>query len=227
MEYIKVITQEVLDLHAKWLRGEDGGKKLISAVGPIEIRADLSGADLSGADLRGADLRGADLSRANLSGADLSRANLSGADLSRADLSRANLSEADLSGADLSGADLSRADLSEAKNAEYAEALVSILPAGTLIGWKQLERGLICKLEIPADARRSNASGRKCRAEYAKVLAIYDGEKEVETGVSKWDEKFMYCVGEIVRANAWDECRWNECSSGVHFFITRIEAEKY
>jgi hypothetical protein len=187
MEYVKVITQEVLDLHAKWLRGEDGGKKLISAVGPIEIRANLSGADLSGADL-------------------------SGADLSRANLSRANLREADLSGA---------------KNAEYAEAMVSILPAGTLIGWKQLKRGLICKLEIPADARRSNASGRKCRAEYAKVLAIYDGEKEVETGVSKWDEKFMYCVGEIVRANAWDECRWNECSSGVHFFITRIEAEKY
>jgi hypothetical protein len=70
----------VLDAHAKWTRGEGGGK-----------RANLSGANLSGADLSGANLSGADLSGANLSGA-----NLSGADLSGANLSGANLSGADL-----------------------------------------------------------------------------------------------------------------------------------
>ena len=40
----------ILEKHAKWLRGEDGGE-----------RADLRGADLSGADLRGANLHSADL----------------------------------------------------------------------------------------------------------------------------------------------------------------------
>ena len=25
----------------------------------------------------------------------------------------------------------------------------------------------------------------------------------------------------------WDEDRWNECANGIHFFITREEAEAY
>ena len=95
--------KKILELHTKWLNGEEGGK-----------RADLSDADLSGADLRRADLSGADLRRADLSGADLRRADLSDADLSGADLRRADLRRADLSGADLRRADLRRADLSDA-----------------------------------------------------------------------------------------------------------------
>ena len=67
--------KKILELHAKWLNGEEGGER----------------ADLSGADLSGADLSRADLIRANLSDANLRRADLSGADLSRADLSRANI----------------------------------------------------------------------------------------------------------------------------------------
>ena len=93
------MTQEelakILELHKKWLNGEEGGE-----------RANLSGANLSGADLRRADLRWA-----NLRCADLSGANLSGADLRCADLSRAALSGADLRWANLSEADLRRADL--------------------------------------------------------------------------------------------------------------------
>jgi hypothetical protein len=85
--------KHTLELHSKWLRGEDGG-----------ARGNLRGADLSGADLSGADLSGA-----NLSGADLSRADLSGADLREADLSGANLREANLYGANLSRAYLSGA----------------------------------------------------------------------------------------------------------------------
>jgi hypothetical protein len=89
-------TEEIkhtLELHGKWLRGEDGG-----------VRADLRGADLCRADLRGADLSRANLSKANLSGANLYGANLYGANLYAANLSMANLSMANLSGADLSGA---------------------------------------------------------------------------------------------------------------------------
>src|SRR5437016_5999362 len=60
----------ILELHAKWLRGEPDGKK-----------ANLSGSDLSGSDLRWSDLRGSDLRGSNLSGSDLSGSDLSGSDL--------------------------------------------------------------------------------------------------------------------------------------------------
>ena len=79
---------EVVALHGKWLRGEDGGKK-----------ADLSWANLSGANLSGANLSGADLSWANLGGADLSGADLGGADLGGAYLRGAYLRGAYLRGA--------------------------------------------------------------------------------------------------------------------------------
>ena len=95
--------KKILELHTKWLNGEEGGK-----------RADLSGADLRRTDLSDADLSGADLRRADLIRADLSDADLSGADLIRADLRRADLSDADLSGANLRWANLSGADLSDA-----------------------------------------------------------------------------------------------------------------
>ena len=35
----------------------------------------------------------------------------------------------------------------------------------------------------------------------------------------------MYEVGKEVVADSFDDDRWNECSHGIHFFITRNEAE--
>ena len=48
-----------------------------------------------------------------------------------------------------------------------------------------------------------------------------------EVGVSKYDSTFTYKTGQWVRADKWDENRWEECSGGIHFFLTRIEAENY
>jgi hypothetical protein len=189
----------------------------------VKSRANLSRADLSGANLSGADLSGANLSRANLSRADLSGANLSGADLSGAYLSGANLSGANLSRADLSGANLSGANLSGAKNAELIIAQTRILPEGDLIGWKKCAGGVIVKLRIPTDAKRSHAFGRKCRAEFADVLEVFGAE----IGISKHDSKTEYRAGERVTPDAFDEDWQEECSSGVHFFITKAEAEAY
>jgi len=190
--------------------------------------ANLSRANLSGADLSRANLSGANLSRANLSGADLSRANLSGAYLSRADLSRANLSGANLSGANLSGADLSgaylsRANLKDAKDADLTIARTRILPEGDITGWKKCQGGVIVKLLIPADARRSHAFGRKCRAEFADVLEVHGAE----FGISMHDSKTKYAVGERVTPDGFDEDWTQECASGVHFYISRIEAENH
>ena len=182
--------------------------------------ANLSSANLSSANLRSANLRSADLSSANLSFANLSSANLSSANLRSANLSSANLRSANLSFADLSSADLSFADLSFA-DLRKLYAIRTILPEGDLIGYKQLRGGTICKLRIPVDAKRvGGLVGRKCRAEFAVVL---EGE-----GFSKHDPQFKYTVGQVVKpSEAFNDSLVSECESGIHFFITRQEAEDY
>ena len=206
--------------------------------------ADLSDADLSAADLRCADLRDADLRCADLRDADLRSADLSGADLSGADLRGANLRSADLSGAslrsaDLSAADLSGADLRGANLSELTVAQTSILPdEGDIIGWKKAwtdnempPTPVIVKLLIPADAQRSNATGRKCRASTARVLDLQDKQGNSlppdTTAYSGYDTDFTYKKGETVHVENFDTNRWNECAPGIHFFITRIEAVEY
>jgi hypothetical protein len=191
--------------------------------------ANLFGADLSKADLSEADLSGADLFGANLSGANLSGAKLSWANLSGANLSWANLSRADLFGANLSGAKLSRADLFGAINIgsheshKLAIARLVITPEGTLIGWKKCQENVIVKLRIPEKARRSNSYGRKCRAEYVKVLEVFGSEY----GISLHDEKTEYRVGKTVKCDNWNEDRFTECGGGIHFYLTREEAEAH
>jgi len=193
-------------------------------------RANLNGANLNGADLRGvnlnrADLSGANLNRADLSGADLYRADLYRADLYRADLYRADLRGANLSGANLSGANLNGADLRGATGiSESVSAKMQVLPdEGDVIGWKKCLGGVIVKLLIKSGIPRSSATTRKCRAEEVTVLDVIGSD----VGVSRHDESVEYRVGETVTCDKWDEDRWNECSGGIHFFITRQEAEDY
>lgn len=192
-------------------------------------RADLHGADLRGANLCYADLNGADLRDANLWCGNLRGANLYGVNLHGADLRDANLSGADLNGADLSGAN----------HVKLSIAKVSILPDECdIIGWKKayvdgtmLPKPVIVKLLIPSDAQRSNATGRKCRASKARVLDLQDKQGNSlppdTTAYSTHDTDFTYKKGETVHVEDFDTNRWNECATGIHFFITRIEAVEY
>jgi hypothetical protein len=190
--------------------------------------ADLRGAELYGADLYGANLRGADLYGANLYGADLRGANLRGANLRGADLRGADLYGADLYGANLRGADLREANLYECKGAELVIAQTRIVGEGDIIGYKKCRNGVIVKLLIPSGAKRSHAFGRKCRAEYAKVLEMWSTDgSSAEKAISLYDGKTEYVVGEIVRPDSFCEDWMQECASGIHFFITKIEAENY
>jgi hypothetical protein len=133
----------------------------------------------------------------------------------------ADLRGADLRGANLGGANLRGADLRGAKNAELAWAQTKITPEGNLVGWKKCKDNVIVKLLIPQNAKRSNATGRKCRAEYAVVLRIFNGSE----GTSQWDGKTTYRKGETVRCSEWNADRWVECGGGIHFYLTREEAE--
>lgn len=201
--------------------------------------ADLSDANLIGANLIGANLRGADLHRADLHRADLRDANLRYADLRHASLCHTNLKGADLRDADLSDANLSDANLHRAYDVQLSIAKISILPdEGDIIGWKKAwtdnempPTPVIVKLLIPADAQRSNATGRKCRASTARVLDLQDKQGNSlppdTTAYSRYDTDFTYKKGETVHVENFDTNRWNECAPGIHFFITRIEAAEY
>ena len=196
--------------HAKWARGEDGGE-----------RADLCGADLRNANLHGANLCGANLRSAHLCGADLSGANLRGANLCGA-----NLCSANLCGADLSGAKNTDKTLWNAHTAFYP---LQCPETGSFIGYKKAADKIVM-LEICADAKRSSATSRRCRCSKAKVLSIthLDGSDSGLTEVrSDYSKEFVYRVGEIAEAPDFDENRWNECTAGIHFFITRGEAVEY
>lgn len=201
--------------------------------------ANLSGANLSGADLRCANLEGANLEVANLNDADLNDANLSSAFLRGASLWNANLWCADLSDADLrdanlkyailEGANLSGADLSDAKINFH----IACPEKGSFIAFKKAGNNYnnyIVELLIPEDARRCSATSKKCRCDKAKVLSItkIDGTSDgVDTVYSIYDETFAYKIGETVEVKNFDDNRWNECSTGIHFFLTRQEAVEY
>ena len=218
---------KILENHYHWLREDCKGWE--------EMRANLRDADLCGANLRGADLCGADLRGANLRGADLRGADLRGADLRGADLRDADLRGADLRDADLCGADLRDADLCGAKNMPFIP--LACPSHGEFIGWKKARYGLgktcIVKLGIPNDAKRSSATTTKCRCDKAVVLAAYDlysGEEiNKETSIfSIYDDSFIYKVGDTIRpTEPFNDDRFMECASGIHFFIDRIEAERY
>ena len=249
-----VDLQTILDNHKHWIyencKGWENMKANLSDANLSD--ANLSGANLRYANLSGADLRYADLRYANLSGADLSGANLRYADLSGTNLSDANLSDANLSGANLSGADLRYANLSDANlrmtknldtvNYNESTAMFSLNcpEEGSFIGFKKAdgiinddyETNVIVKLQITEDAKRSSATTRKCRCSKAVVLGFYDLDHNrlpddimVE---SKYASSFMYKVGEIIEPREpYEENRWIECASGIHFFMTFDEAVNY
>lgn len=95
----------------------------------------------------------------------------------------------------------------------------------------------LAKLLITEDAERSSAYGTKCRCSEAVVLEIhpidgYTGEVyedlDAGYGYSTWNDEFEYEVGKVIRPTAeFDERWWEECASGIHFFMTKEKAINY
>ena len=215
--------RKVLEQHRLWRNGEGGKRANLSCTG-------LSYADLSHADLSGANLSGADLSHADLSHSNLSYTDMSGANMGYAMMCGVDLCGARLWGANLANADLRGAKLDDVKYDCFTSFFALQCPEeGSFIGYKKA-CSYIVKLEILPDAKRSSATTRKCRCSAAKVLSITtpDGKEDGTQAVSSnRDLSFVYRVGEIARVDDFDEDRWNESSTGIHFFITRDEAVNY
>ncbi|WP_366511333.1 MULTISPECIES: DUF5758 domain-containing protein [Enterococcus] len=100
---------------------------------------------------------------------------------------------------------------------------------GSFIAYKKA-KGLVVKLLIPDDAKRSSATSRKCRCDKAKVLEIMQPDKtpsNITSVPSNYDPDFVYEVGKTVMVSDFEEDRFVECAAGIHFFITFDEAKKY
>lgn len=182
--------------------------------------AQLSDSSFSRSDFFCAKIRKSDLSR-TFFGCSL---------LNETDFSGSRLYRTNFNGANLAGASLETAEIDQCEYDEATSFFALQCPeTGSFIGYKKAE-DLIVKLLIPARAKRSSGTSRKCRCSEAKVLGIYNqkGKKSsVNIVRSTYDSYFVYKVGEIVRVKNFDANRWNECSTGIHFFLTFEEAKQY
>ena len=89
-----------------------------------------------------------------------------------------------------------------------------------LIVWKKISSGL-CKLRVPPEAKRTaSLVGRKCRAEFVEVL-------ECDEGFARHDCETKYAPGTTVRPDRYDDDFRVECTHGIHFFLTKKEAQEW
>lgn len=121
--------------------------------------------------------------------------------------------------------------IEKAKNLFYP---IACPESGAFIAWKKARikdsyGECIVKLEIVEDAMRSSATSRKCRCSKATVLEVQDIDGNVleQAAVSDRDENFHYVPRSVVSVPDFDKNRWNECSTGIHFYITREEAVRH
>ena len=202
---------EVLEAHKKWLAGDPEGS-----------RADLFGKNLSGADLSSRDLSNADLRCTDFTGTDFTGADLSGAYCRGANFSGANFTGTDFD----SETSFEGAVFSPDTKMDYPFACPE---TGSFTAYKAV-RGYIVELLIPADAKRSSSTGKKCRCDKAKVISIRNvngGSVDTDTAHSIWNYDFIYRTGEMVTVPNFDECRWHECTSGIHFFMNWNDAVNF
>jgi len=90
-------------------------------------------------------------------------------------------------------------------------------------------RPVLVTLEIPADAYRSSATTQKCRCDKAMVLDACDlsnGQPLPNTVPihSVYDSNFVYTIGQTLQVANCNTNRWDECSTGIHFFMEKEDA---
>lgn len=202
-------------------------------------RIDASSISLNGENLRDRVFENIDFSYAEFEEADLTGALFRNCDLTEAAMRNAKcvstrfictkFNDAEMNGADFYKAVFVESDPDMGIYSWNTRGLVPVCPTeGEFIAWKVADECII-KLRIPADARRSSGTNRKCRCDKAEVLSInhiWEGTP-VDAVCSDYDSQFTYRVGCMVEEPGFDTDRWNVCAPGIHFFMSRREAESY
>lgn len=228
---------------------QDELKEILDSREPQKV-LDLRETELSDADLTGWDLSEIDFSlsafhRVKFNHANLERSNVSdvlfeyctlfGANLRYAVLKCAMMRYADLRECNIEGADLHCAVLEYAKldgiisNEETKWFRMHCPEKGAFLGYKKCFNDRLVQLLIPADAKRTSSTMNSCRCNKAKVLTIKDfiTKENYEEAWSLVDENFVYRVGEWVEVKDFNEDRWMDSTTGIHFWLTREEAFNY
>ncbi|MDR1800587.1 MAG: pentapeptide repeat-containing protein [Lachnospiraceae bacterium] len=202
--------------------------------------------DLSGMDLSDIDFSQCNFVNVRFDNANLSRSNLShvmcsadcsfkGAILKDADISASIFRHCDFSNSNMEGANLFRsvfefANMDNIKIDDNTKYFKMRCPEkGAFVGYKRCFNDAVVMLLIPADAKRSSATHNSCRCDKAKVLQIqsFDGKVNLKEAWSVVDENFVYRVGEYVSVPDFNEDRWRDSTTGIHFWMTREEAYSY
>lgn len=128
---------------------------------------------------------------------------------------------ANLIGADLSDANLRCANLIGAKGTLIDYRMGKIL-SEDIIGYKKCKDNVIVTLKIPRGAIVFSINGTKCRTNKAKVISIDCADRAFSVF-----NHMSYYVGDEFTIYDFD-CMYNvECTKGIHFFMSKEEAERY
>ena len=159
--------------------------------------------------------------------AKLYNADLSNADLRYVNLYNAKLYNANLSNADLSNADLRYANLYNAKLYNFEKLRKGVIIDKPVRVFKKCIGNNIVELELLKGSIVFSINNKKCRTNKAKVISINGMCEKGLKCRSSFDNKFIYKVGKTVEVKDFDLMYNVECSSGIHFFWTKEEAEDY
>lgn len=202
--------------------------------------ADLSGwnidhVDFSLSTFRNVCFDGASLKGSCLKNSLFDKCSFRGTCFQNADMRGAAMRYDDLTGADIRGANLfsavlEHAALTDVVSDEDTKFFRLHCPEkGAFLGYKKCFNNRLVQLLIPADAKRTSATLNSCRCNKAKVLTIksFDYSEEYDEAWSLVDENFVYRRGQWVEVKDFDEDRWNDSTTGIHFWLTREEAKAY
>lgn len=201
---------------------------------------DLSGSSLAGIDftlssfqnvcLNGADLSGAVIENALLDGCSMKGSIFRNTNMKTASMRYCDMTDCDIRGANLFGAVLEHARLDGIISDESTQWFRMHCPEnGPILGYKKCVNDRLVQLLIPADAKRTSATLPSCRCSRAKVLTIksFDSTEEFEEAWSLVDENFVYHKGQWVEVKDFNEDRWMDSTTGIHFWMSREEAIAY
>lgn len=244
----------ILENHLHWLNADcEGWENMRADLSKTTlINIDFSGMDLRHINFYKTTMNGVDFSKADIRFAVFKETDVIFTCFNKANLYEANFSEARLYNTDFVGANLCGVDFdgthftginffkSKIYNAnfnncnfgycttiEYADGKLTEYRRGKIltediIGYKKCQDDVIVTLKIPRGAIVFSINGTKCRTNKAKVIAI-DGAKKA---ISHFN-KMSYYEGDEFTIYDFN-CTYNDqCGEGIHFFMTREEAERY
>lgn len=205
-------------------------------IGAMFSDSRLHHATFHAADCTECDFTHADCTEGDFTSTNLSSAQLSGAHFYLGSFSETKLTNAFAYSADFRECDFDKCDLEGIHTDEDTTGYFLVCPEkGEFTAFKKAELydggdRVIVELKVPASALRSSACSRKCRVSKAKVVSItsLDGTKRYkQNAYSMHSSSFVYKLGQNVEVKNFDKNRWNECSAGIHCFMTREEAVNY